>query len=121
MNMMDRGRMATPPAPQPASLRRLRRASVVLLLLSALSVALIDAIRRVSIYAVAPVPFIMLGAIVTAVLYWVRRNRLEASYWTPIRQGAHIDAAVRSIHDERVARAAAKPIKPRRRTWWLTR
>ena len=147
MNMMGRGRMATPPAPQSASLRRLRIASAILLLLSALCVALIGPIRRVSIYAVAPVPFVMLGAIGTAGLYWYRKARLERSYWTPTREGAHIDAAVRTIHDKRAARAAAKLVAdandggdlsaavvtrvgsersatgyaPRRRSWWLPR
>ena len=110
MNMMDRSRMATPSAPQPRSLRRLRLLSAMLLLLSALSVALIDVIRSISIYAVAPVPFIMCAAIVTAGLYWYRRQRLEKAYWTPAREGAHIDAAVETIHAKYSARAASKLI-----------
>lgn len=110
MNMIDRRRMATPPAPQPRSLRRLRVISAILLLLSALCVALIDVIRGISIYAVAPMPLIMLAAIVSAALYWVRKARLERSYWTPARERAHVDAAARSGDDERAKRATAKLI-----------
>lgn len=109
MNMIDMARMAPPPAPQPRSLRRLRIASAVLLLLSALCVALIDVIHAISIYLVAVVPVIMLAAVITAALYWWRRGRLEKSYWTDERYADHLTKAIAG-KDTRVA--------PNRRRGW---
>ena len=97
MNMIDHSRMATPPAPQPPYLRRLRVASAVLCLVTALGVAAIEPIRQFSIYAVAVVALAMLAAIVTVPLYWFLRRRVERAYWTPGREAAHIDGVVRSI------------------------
>ena len=97
MNMMDHSRMATPPAPQPRYLRRLRIVSAALCLASALGVLGIEPIRQFSIYAVALVALVMLGAVVTVTLYWILRRRVEAAYWTPSREAAHIDGVVRGI------------------------
>ncbi|QYE37193.1 hypothetical protein KZX46_21385 (plasmid) [Polymorphobacter sp. PAMC 29334] len=97
MNMIDHSRMATPPAPQPPYLRRLRIVSAALCVASALGVIGIEPIRQLSIYAVALVALAMLGAIVTVALYWVLRRRVEAAYWTPAREAAHIDGVVRGI------------------------
>ena len=97
MNMMDHSRMATPPAPQPLYLRRLRIVSAALCLASALGVLGIEPIRQFSIYAVALVALAMLGAIVTVALYWIMRRRVEAAYWTPAREATHIDRVVRGI------------------------
>jgi hypothetical protein len=97
MNMLDHASMVPPPAPQPAGLRRLRIAGAVLLLLSTLSVAFIHAIAVISIYAVAVVIVVMLAAIVVTTIYWVKRSRLEKSYWTGERTAAHIDSAAGRI------------------------
>ena len=97
MNMLDHASMVPPPAPQPAGLRRLRIAGAVLLLLSALSVAFIHVIAALSIYLVALVALIMIAAIVVTVIYWVKRNALEKSYWTGERTAAHIDSAAGRI------------------------
>ena len=109
MNMIDMARMVPPPAPQPRGLRRLRIVSAVLLLLSALSVALIDVVRAISIYLVAAVPVVMFAAIVSAALYWYRRDRLEKSWWTDARYAAHIATA---------ADLAAVKSAPKRRRGW---
>jgi len=118
MNMIDMARMQPPPAPQPPSLKRLRMISIVLLPLSALAVALIDVIRGVSIYAVAPVPFLLLAAVVSAALYWYRRAQLEKSYWTPARQDAHLADAVRAINDKSARRAVLRAPAGRVRLRW---
>lgn len=97
MNMIDQSRVATPPAPQPPYLRRLRVASATLCLVTALGVAGIEPIRQFSIYAVGIVAAAMLGSIVTVLLYWFFRRRVEAAYWTPAREAAHIDDVVRGI------------------------
>ncbi len=99
--MMDQSRMATPPAPQPPYLRRLRVVSAVFCLLSALGVIAIEPIRQMSIYAVSLVVFAMLGAVVTVPLYWFFRRRVEAAYWTPAREVAHIDGVVRAFDERR--------------------
>ncbi len=109
MNMMDMARMAPPPAPQPRSMRRLRIASAVLLLFSALCVALIDVIRAISIYLVAVVPVIMLAAMISAALFWRRRGRLEQSYWTDERYADHLARAI--------AGKDTRPAPKRRRGW----
>ncbi len=93
MNMMDHASMVPPPAPQSQGLRRLRIAGAVLLMLSALSVACIEVIKAISIYLVALVALIMVAAIVVTVIYWVKRNAHEKSYWTDERTAAHIDSA----------------------------
>ena len=114
MNMMDHSRMATPPAPQPRYLRRLRIGSAALCLLSALSVIFIEPIRQVSIYAVALVALTMLAAVVSVALYWILRRRVEAAYWTLSREAAHIDGVVRGI-DLRRRQGAGGIILDRRR------
>jgi len=114
MNMMDHSRMATPPAPQPRYLRRLRIVSAALCLASALGVLGIEPIRQFSIYAVALVALVMLGAVVTVTLYWILRRRVEAAYWTPSREAAHIDGVVRGI-DLRRRQGAGGIILDRRR------
>ena len=114
MNMMDHSRMATPPAPQPRHLRRLRIVSAALCLASALGVLGIEPIRQFSIYAVALVALVMLGAVVTVTLYWILRRRVEAAYWTPSREAAHIDGVVRGI-DLRRRQGAGGIILDRRR------
>jgi len=114
MNMMDHSRMATPPAPQPRWLRRLRIVSAALCLASALGVLGIEPIRQFSIYAVALVALVMLGAVVTVTLYWILRRRVEAAYWTPSREAAHIDGVVRGI-DLRRRQGAGGIILDRRR------
>jgi len=114
MNMMDHSRMATPPAPQPRYLRRLRIASAALCLLSALCVIFIEPIRQFSIYAVALVALTMLGATVTVALYWILRRRVEAAYWTPAREATHIDRVVRGI-DLRRRQGRGRIILDRRR------
>ena len=113
MNMMDHSRMATPPAPQPRYLRRLRIVSAALCLASALGVLGIEPIRQFSIYAVALVALAMLGAIVTVALYWILRRRVEAAYWTPAREATHIDGVVRGI-DLRRRQGAGRIILDRR-------
>ena len=105
MNMMDMARMQPPPAPQPRNMRRLRVVSAVLLLLSSISVALIDVIRAVSIYLVAVVAIVMLAAIVSATLYWWRRDRLQKAYWTDDRYAEHLAKAIGS----------ATSLRPKRR------
>ena len=114
MNMMDHSRMATPPAPQPRYLRRLRIVSAALCLASALGVLGIEPIRQFSIYAVALVALAMLGAIVTVALYWILRRRVEAAYWTPAREATHIDRVVRGI-DLRRRQGRGRIILDRRR------
>ena len=114
MNMMDHSRMATPPAPQPRYLRRLRIASAALCLLSALSVIFIEPIRQFSIYAVALVALTMLAAVISVALYWIMRRRVEAAYWTPAREATHIDRVVRGI-DLRRRQGAGGIILDRRR------
>ena len=114
MNMMDHSRMATPPAPQPRYLRCLRIVSAALCLASALGVLGIEPIRQFSIYAVALVALVMLGAVVTVTLYWILRRRVEAAYWTPSREAAHIDGVVRGI-DLRRRQGAGGIILDRRR------
>ncbi|UAJ12390.1 hypothetical protein [Polymorphobacter megasporae] len=113
MNMIDQSRMATPPAPQPPYLRRLRLASATLCLVTALGVAGIEPIRQFSIYAVGVVAVSMIGAIVTVLLYWVLCRRVEAAYWTPAREAAHIDSVVRGI-DLRRAEGRGRPASGRR-------
>ena len=114
MNMLDHSRMATPPAPQPLYLRRLRIATVALCLLSALSVIFIEPIRQVSIYAVALVALTMLAAMISVALYWILRRRVEAAYWTPAREATHIDRVVRGI-DLRRRQGRGRIILDRRR------
>ena len=114
MNMMDHSRMATPPAPQPRYLRRLRIVSAALCLASALGVLGIEPIRQFSIYAVALVALAMLGAIVTVALYWILRRRVEKSYWTPALEATHIDHVVRGI-DLRRRQGRGRIILDRRR------
>ena len=114
MNMMDHSRMATPPAPQPRYLRRLRIVSAALCLASALGVLGIEPIRQFSIYAVALVALAMLGAIVTVALYWILRRRVEEAYWTPAREATHIDRVVRGI-DLRRRQGRGRIILDRRR------
>ena len=110
MNMMDQSRMATPPAPQARWLRRLRIVSAALCLLSALSVIFIEPIRQFSIYAVALVAVTMLAAMISVALYWILRRRVEAAYWTPAREAAHIDRVVRGID-----------VRRRQRRGWIIR
>ena len=114
MNMLEHSRMATTPAPQPLYLRRLRIVSAALCLASALGVLGIEPIRQFSIYAVALVALVMLGAVVTVTLYWILRRRVEAAYWTPSREAAHIDGVVRGI-DLRRRQGAGGIILDRRR------
>ena len=114
MNMLDHSRMATPPAPQPLYLRRLRIATVALCLLSALSVIFIEPIRQFSIYAVALVALTMLAAVISVALYWIMRRRVEAAYWTPAREATHIDRVVRGI-DLRRRQGRGRIILDRRR------
>jgi|GEM_PF-5436528 len=114
MNMLDHSRMATPPAPQPLYLRRLRIVSAALCLASALGVLGIEPIRQFSIYAVALVALAMLGAIVMVALYWILRRRVEAAYWTPAREATHIDRVVRGI-DLRRRQGRGRIILDRRR------
>jgi hypothetical protein len=122
MNMMDQSRMATPPAPQPRCLRRLRVASAVLCLASAIGVLGIEPIRQFSIYAVALVAIAMLGAVVTASLYWILRRRVEVAYWTPAREAARIDGVVRAIYLRRGKREGAKEVAPiSRLVSWIAR
>ena len=109
MNMIDMARMVPPPAPQPKRFQRLRIASALLLLLSALCVALIDVIRAIDIYLVAVVPVIMLAAITSAALYWWRRDRLEKSYWTDERYADHLAKAISGT--------GTKAAPKRRRAW----
>lgn len=91
--MMDLAGMVPPPAPQPPGLRRLRIVGAVLLLLSALSVLLIDVIKAISIYAVAVVVAVMIAAIVVTTIYWIKRSRLEKAYWTDERYNIHVAGA----------------------------
>jgi len=141
MNMMDHSRMATPPAPQPRYLRRLRIVSAALCLASALGILGIEPIRQFSIYAVALVALAMLGAVVTVALYWILCRRVEAAYWTPAREATHIDRVVRGIdlrrRESRVSiildRRAVEPVGVftqlwngavrlgRRAPWWTPR
>ena len=114
MNMMDHSRKATPPAPQPRWLCRLRFVSAALCLASALGVLGIEPIRQLSIYAVALVALAMLGAAVTVPVYWILRRRVEAAYWTPAREAAHIDGVVRGI-DLRRRHSAGGIVLDRRR------
>lgn len=98
MNMIDQARMVPPPAPQPVRLQRLRVVSGFLLFYSAMSAVFIKQIAAIGIYAVAFVALMMLAAVVSAAVYWIRRQRLEREYWTDDRYTEHMVRVVEELN-----------------------
>ena len=105
MNAMPPRAQPVPPTSSPA-LRRLQMVSTVLLFLAAVAVACVEPIRRISIYAVAVVPVVLVAAITAAARFWFLKSRLDRAEFAA--RGKRIDLTAKGTAEARAARAAAR-------------